>query len=222
VKRSHLAAFSVAAVALLAAWTQNTQSDWFKGIIYAGSGKVQLTDATGRLATQGTIAASGNVTIGGTLAVSGATTLTGNVTEQGNETLSGNSTIGGTLAVSGATSMGAVTATTVSTASLLVTTSTNSITAFSGGGQASATQLAAGINRITTVAAAGDSVKLPVAVVGQLLVVSNSAATNSMNLFPATSGFINNLAVNTQLAVAAGKTVTCWGSTTLIWVCSGP
>lgn len=78
------------------------------------------------------------------------------------------------------------------------------ITAFAGGGQANATQLSATYNRVTTVATIADSVKLPVALAGMRMVVFNTAA-NSLNVFPATGGFINALAVNTALAVAGTK-----------------
>jgi len=80
------------------------------------------------------------------------------------------------------------------------------LTAFAGGGQASGTALTAYINRVSTVATAGDSVKLPVATAGGDVIAINATA-NSMNVFPATGEYINALSVNTALAVAAGKTV---------------
>jgi hypothetical protein len=82
----------------------------------------------------------------------------------------------------------------------------DSLTAFAGGGQASATALTAYINRVTTVATAADSVKLPSATAGADVIVINATA-NSMNVFPVTGSYINALSVNTALAVAAGKTV---------------
>ena len=45
-------------------------------------------------------------------------------------------------------------------------TTADTLTAFAGGGQASALALTAQINRVTTVATAGDSVKLPAATAG--------------------------------------------------------
>lgn len=77
------------------------------------------------------------------------------------------------------------------------------ITAFATGGQASAVPLTAAFNRVTTVATAGDSVRLPAAVPGATCVVFNRGAA-SMDVFPVTGQFINALAVNTALAVAAG------------------
>lgn len=98
---------------------------------------------------------------------------------------------------------------------------TNGITAFAGGGQASATLLNSAFNRVTVVASAGDSVKLPFcgantspngAVLGpgtQVWVMNTSA--NSMNVFPNTGDAINVLAANTQIAIATvtGKVFTC-------------
>lgn len=95
------------------------------------------------------------------------------------------------------------------------------ITAFAGGGQASATQLVYGLNRVTVVASNGDSVKLPAAVAGGLVMVTNADAAQSINLYPASGDAINNLAADAALSVGAGKTVWCaaydgtnWGVTT--------
>lgn len=98
---------------------------------------------------------------------------------------------------------------------------TNAITAFAGGGQASGTLLNSAYNRVTVVATAADSVKLPFcgansapngAVLGpgtQVWVVNTSA--NSLNVFPNTGDAVNALAVNTAIAVATvtGKVFTC-------------
>lgn len=85
---------------------------------------------------------------------------------------------------------------------------TNGITAFAGGGQASAVLLTTVINRVTTVGTAGDSVKLPVSAPGVQVTVYNAAAANSMNVFPQTGDQINALGANTAFAVAAGKNAT--------------
>lgn len=85
---------------------------------------------------------------------------------------------------------------------------TNGITAFAGGGQASAVLLTTVINRVTTVASANDSVKLPVSAAGMQLTVTNAAGVNSMNLFPNTGEIINALGANAAFAIAAGKTAT--------------
>jgi hypothetical protein len=86
------------------------------------------------------------------------------------------------------------------------TSAQTGITARAGGGQANATQLTRTFNNVTTVASAGDSVKLPVALAGATCIVTNATAT-SMNVFPATGGIINALSPNAQLACAAGVTI---------------
>jgi hypothetical protein len=84
-------------------------------------------------------------------------------------------------------------------------TARTGITAFAGGGQADATVLGAAFNRVTTVATAADSVKLPAARAGASLVVTNAGA-ESMNVFPATGQSINALSANAAFAMAAGVT----------------
>lgn len=87
----------------------------------------------------------------------------------------------------------------------------NALTAFAGGGQASATQLAAGINRVTTVATIADSVKLPAATAGAQIVVINAAA-NSMQVFGAGTDTINGVATATGVAQM--------GNSLVIYVCA--
>lgn len=82
---------------------------------------------------------------------------------------------------------------------------TNAITARAGGGQALGTALVSAINRVTTVATAADSVRLPAARAGMRIVVINAAAANAMNVFPATGETINALSANTALSVVANK-----------------
>lgn len=88
------------------------------------------------------------------------------------------------------------------------------LTAHSGGGQTSALPLTSAFNQVTTVAAGGDSVLLPPAVVGLSVIVNNLAASNSLDVYPssATQGgisggdSINALSVNAEFSVAADKT----------------
>jgi hypothetical protein len=89
---------------------------------------------------------------------------------------------------------------------LPITSVTNGITAFAGGGQGSAVALVSSINRVTVVASAADSVKLMAAVPGLEVTVINAAASNAMNLFPATGDAINALSANTAFSIVAGKT----------------
>jgi hypothetical protein len=72
-------------------------------------------------------------------------------------------------------------------------------------------------NRITTVAAAGDSVRLPPAVPGASIVITNDATTNAANVWPSSQAQggaiggdkINALAANASfsLTVALGVTI---------------
>lgn len=101
--------------------------------------------------------------------------------------------------------------------SYMTLSSKDNLTAFAGGGQGSATALPSMINRVTTVATAADSVKLPVSAAGMNITVINAAAANSMNLFPATGEQINVLGANAAFAVAAGKTVECYCTTAGQW-----
>lgn len=95
---------------------------------------------------------------------------------------------------------------------------TDAITATAGGGLANAVALDSAYNRVTTVATAGDSVKLPLCqsgpvggaglanTLGMMIYVTNAATPNSMNVFPSTGGSINALATNAAYAMATGKT----------------
>lgn len=83
----------------------------------------------------------------------------------------------------------------------------NNLTAFAGGGQASAIQLQYGVSRVTTVASAADSVKLPKAQAGMSITVINAAAANAMNVFPSSGEVINALSADTALSVAANKAI---------------
>lgn len=79
-------------------------------------------------------------------------------------------------------------------------TATDSLTAHAGGGQGSALALTTDINRVTTVATAGDSVKLPAATVGKTVIIIHDGA-KSMDVFPASGEVINSLATNAAFAM---------------------
>lgn len=83
----------------------------------------------------------------------------------------------------------------------------NGITAFASGGQTNAVQLKYRVSRVTTVATAADSVKMPKAKKGMSMTVINAAAANAMNVFPATGEVINALSANTALSVVANKAI---------------
>lgn len=84
-------------------------------------------------------------------------------------------------------------------------TGADGITAHAGGGQGSATALTAGINRVTTVATAADSVALPAATAGLFVAIVNDAA-NALQAFGAGTDTINDVATATGVPVA-GKTM---------------
>lgn len=82
---------------------------------------------------------------------------------------------------------------------MVLESATNGITAFAGGGQASATQLTSEINRVTVVATAGDSVKLPAAAAGLTIYLANRAA-NPMQVYGAGTDVINGVATATGVS----------------------
>lgn len=80
------------------------------------------------------------------------------------------------------------------------------IIAYAGGGQANATQLTYNFNEITTVATALDSVKLPAGATNGKLTVFNDGA-NIANVYPYTSGTINDGSANAPIPIAPGVTM---------------
>lgn len=92
----------------------------------------------------------------------------------------------------------------------------DSITALAGGAQPT-TPLSAQLSRVTVVATANDSVALPkitnrqrgdanLGALGQIVVVRNDDAADSLQVFGMTPDTINSVATATGVAVAAGKT----------------
>ena len=84
------------------------------------------------------------------------------------------------------------------------------ITAFAGGGQASAVALTAMVNRVSTVATSGDSVRLPASAPGLEITVINRGA-NPMQVFGAGTDTINGIATATGISqgVATAATYVC-------------
>ncbi len=93
------------------------------------------------------------------------------------------------------------------------------ITAFAGGGQSSATVLTGRFNNVTTVATAADSVKLPAAAAGLVVVVRNGAA-NALAVFPATGDAINALSANASITVPTLGTMTFTAINATTWYSS--
>ena len=91
----------------------------------------------------------------------------------------------------------------------MLTNGANGITAFAGGGQASATLLTAGLNQIKTCATDHDSVKLPPAKrspangFSVCMVYNNSAHT--LDVFPSSGEAIGLVGADTADTIATGK-----------------
>lgn len=81
----------------------------------------------------------------------------------------------------------------------------DSLTAHAGGGITNAIPITAPLARVTTVASAGDSVQLPLALRGMEVIVVNDAAANAMNVFPQATDTINNGAAGAALSVLAAN-----------------
>jgi hypothetical protein len=83
----------------------------------------------------------------------------------------------------------------------------NALTALASGGQSGATQLAAGMNRITVCATAGDSVALPAATAGVIVSVVNVGATAAA-IFPlGATDVIQGIAAQTAMTLASGSSI---------------
>lgn len=123
---------------------------------------------------------------------------------KGNTTVYGNLTVTGTTSVTGANTFNAN------------YSSATGITAHAGGAQASATALTVEINNISTVATAGDSVKLPAAVAGKHVYIKNSGAT-ALDIFPASSDSIDALAVNLAVRIQPGASIHFYAKDAIVW-----
>jgi hypothetical protein len=97
----------------------------------------------------------------------------------------------------------------------------DTVTAFAGGGQGSATALSSTVtnHRVTTVATAGDSVKLPAATVGQQHYVRNDGAA-VMQVFGQATETINGVASATGVAQGVGMGVWYICTTAGAWTTS--
>lgn len=93
----------------------------------------------------------------------------------------------------------------------LIGSTQNNITAQADGTKANATQITAAKARVTTVAGAGDSVKLPPGYPGLEVTLFNAGA-NSMQVFGSGNDTINDVATATGVAQANGLSAiyTCY------------
>lgn len=108
----------------------------------------------------------------------------------------------------------------ISLSEFLYESATDNITANAGGGQTNATLLTSEMNKVTTVATAGDSVKLPASVAGLTIILENAAA-NAMQVFGLGTDTINGVATATGVSQMAGSVViyTCY--TAGAWYANG-
>lgn len=87
-----------------------------------------------------------------------------------------------------------------------VVSTQNGITAHAGGGKTNATLITAALNNVTTVATTADSIKLPPAIAGRIISISNNGA-NAFQVFGSNNDTINSVATGTGVAQAAGSTI---------------
>ena len=106
------------------------------------------------------------------------------------------------------------------TAAMFVESAADNLVAHAGGGQASALQLVAQTNRITTVATAGDSVVLPASVAGMELVLINHGA-NPMQVYGLGADQIDDVASGTGVSQMANSFVIYSCATAGKWYTEG-
>lgn len=93
---------------------------------------------------------------------------------------------------------------------------TDAITA-AGATQNTAIELTTASNNVTVVVAGADGVRLPIAQPGVQILVRNSDASDSLNIYPATGAQINALGANAAFSLVAGSTIQLFATTTTQW-----
>ena len=93
----------------------------------------------------------------------------------------------------------------------------DSLVAFAGGGQGSATQMSTDIVRVSTVATNGDSIKLPVAAVGLMVAVYNDDTAQYCECFPGSGDRINDLSIDAGIIISANTGVIFYCVTNGLW-----
>lgn len=101
--------------------------------------------------------------------------------------------------------------------SLITASVQDAITAFAGGGQASATQLTKEYNRVTVVATDADSVKMPSAIVGKRVHIVNADEAQSLGIYPKTGELFEGLAANAKVDLAFGTSLEAFCYVTGTW-----
>lgn len=94
-----------------------------------------------------------------------------------------------------------------------------SLTALAGGGQIGATQLLPGMNEVTVSATNGDSVQLPPAIAGQMVLLVNADAAQNIQVFgkEGRTDTINGTAGATGVTQNAGISALYWCPRDGIW-----
>ena len=116
---------------------------------------------------------------------------------------------------------GKVTAAQIWLSGFFYESSANAVTAYAGGGQTNATLLTAEINRVATVATAGDSVKLPVTTNPGLTIVVVNAASKPMQVYGSGTDTINGVATATGVSQMPNSVVLYVTTASGAWVTEG-
>lgn len=117
-------------------------------------------------------------------------------------------TVDGTLLKDGGVTLGAT--------GMLALSSTTTISA-AGTTQGAATALTTGVNVVTTAtASSADSVKLPTAAAGRVVIVHNGSS-DTINIFPATGGAINGGSANAAVTLATTKARVFYAVSATAW-----
>jgi hypothetical protein len=207
------------------------------GAFYGNGSGITSLNAT--QITTGTLAqarlANASVTLGNTALTLGATvtTITGLASVTSTTfvgSLTGAATTAGTVSTASQpniTSVGTLTSVTssgnASAANVIATgyhiRSVGTSISAAGTVQGNATALTNEFNQVTTVAS-GAGVRLPTAVAGMAITITNISA-NSLNVYPATSAAINSLSANAAFVQGAGSTLQFIAMTSTQWYTVG-
>ena len=125
--------------------------------------------------------------------------------------------VSGALLLTGGTLTGNLT---MGNGTFILDSASNALTAHAGGTQAAALALTNMVNRVTTVATAGDSVKLPASVAGMAIAVINNGA-NVMQVFGAGTDTINGVATATGVPQQPNSAVLYYSAVAGLWQAIG-
>ena len=174
------------------------------GLTNIPAANINGTVSSASTAVTVTASAQPNITSVGTLSnlsVSGNVSVAGNIQ-------TGTGTGGDIVGVN------AITANTFISSKYMLRSVGTGISA-NGSAQGDATSLSKEINVVSTVST-GQGVVLPTAQAGMVLYITNISA-NSLNVYPASGGAINNLSANAAFTQSAGSTITFVAPTSTQW-----